>query len=69
MRALRFMDFDQKHDWPGLDETTFRGAEHKKRVEIAEWAFWNLFQQWDPKTIEFVCRFLLDVLLFCRAHR
>jgi len=54
------MDLDQTHDWPGLNQKTFRSANHTHRVRIAEWIMFQLFDKWDPEEAKFV----RDMMLF-----
>jgi hypothetical protein len=48
---LRLLDLDLKDDWPGITAVTFstKDQNQKKRIQVVEWALYQLFALWDPE--------------------
>ena len=49
---LHLLDLDRRDDWPSLTAQTFTSKNtlqnEKTRIQCVEWAFYRLFETWDP---------------------
>ncbi|KAL9134743.1 MAG: hypothetical protein Q9175_004066 [Cornicularia normoerica] len=49
---LRLLDLDRRDDWPSVTAQTFTSKNtlqnEKTRIQCVEWAFYRLFEIWDP---------------------
>ncbi len=49
---LHLLDLDTRNDWPSLTAQTFTSKNtlqnEKTRIQCVEWAFYRLFEIWDP---------------------
>ena len=49
---LHLLDLDRREDWPSITAQTFTNKNtlqnEKARVQCVEWAFYRLFEIWDP---------------------
>ena len=49
---LHLLDLDRRNDWPSISDQTFTSKNtlqnEKTRIQCVEWAFYRLFEIWDP---------------------
>ena len=49
---LHLLDLDRRNDWPSISDQTFTNKNtlqnEKTRIQCVEWAFYRLFEIWDP---------------------
>ena len=49
---LHLLDLDRRNDWPSISNQTFTNKNtlqnEKTRIQCVEWAFYRLFEIWDP---------------------
>ena len=49
---LHLLDLDRRDDWPSVTAQTFTSKNtlqnEKTRIQCVEWAFYRLFEIWDP---------------------
>lgn len=49
---LHLLDLDRRDDWPSVTAQTFTSKNtlqnEKTRIQCVEWAFYRLFELWDP---------------------
>lgn len=66
---LHLLDLDSRDDWPSINAQTFTSKNtlqnEKARIQCVEWAFYRLFEIWDPVETKDVrpCSYMLKSLL------
>ncbi len=49
---IHLLDLDRRDDWPSITAQTFTSKNtlqnEKARIQCVEWAFYRLFEIWDP---------------------
>lgn len=66
---LHLLDLDSRDDWPSITAQTFTSKNtlqnEKARIQCVEWAFYRLFEIWDPVETKDVrpCSYMLKSLL------
>ena len=74
---LHLLDLDRRNDWPSISDQTFTSKNtlqnEKNRIQCVEWAFYCLFEIWDPVETKDVrsCSYILKLpfLLTCRYQK
>ena len=50
---VHLLDLDRSEDWPAISAQTFTNKNtlqnEKNRIHCVEWAFYRLFEIWDPE--------------------
>ena len=64
---LHLLDLDRRNDWPSISDQTFTSKNtlqnEKTRIQCVEWAFYRLFEIWDPVETKDVrsCPYILEL--------
>ena len=66
---VHLLDLDRSEDWPAISAQTFTSKNtlqnEKSRIHCVEWAFYRLFELWDPgetKDVRTSC--LIDIYAY-----
>ena len=50
---VHLLDLDKSEDWPAISAQTFTSKNtlqnERNRIKCVEWAFYRLFELWDPE--------------------